>query len=109
MLHHAHEADAELLQSQPKETTISVEVSSQTEIIPVKVNDTVGTIVEANTKVTTTDAAKIPKYVAFDAAVDKVEELNKDGALADGILQADKETLIVPDEITVSPDTTDSK
>jgi hypothetical protein len=110
LLAHAHNTDAAQLNSQPKKVAISVSFSDKTEVVPVKVNDTVGSIIEEHTKVHTTDAAKIPDYVAFDAAVDAVEAMPENkAALEDGILQADREKLVVPDAITVSPTTTESK
>jgi len=105
MIHHADVSDKQttaIIQEQNTMHIIDVNPSQQTREVKAKANDTVGSLVLANSAVVSTDLNKVPKYVAFDAAVKKVESLpeNKD-ALSDGILQIG-EDITVPVEMTVS-------
>lgn len=80
--------------TQPVQKTASVhaELSKKHIEVTAKPGDTLGSLVLDHTVVS--GAADIPKYVRFDATVDSTVELNKDGALADGILQ-DGESVVL--------------
>ena len=106
VLHNAHVNDqklienAEAAQSATKPVSVLIEASDEHKTKKAEAGDTVGSIVKELSDVNTADAAKIPEYVAFDAAVDTVMAMPENAkVLEDGTLQID-ERLTVPAEMT---------